>query len=895
MRKGEIGNIRSQKSFLQPVNAPSFKGGKSTSPISEISTRHNGFRSPRNGHSEIEYDKSDEEDYQRPNYEVGKPRKLAVEDDEDYIKTRAPTRAGFYPETRRNSSAGIGNRRGKISKGDQNLFRSSSYDPIKLRRSQNPRKVKVVTFYKNGDSNFMGFQFWLRPGRDARNLDVLCRQLSARIPGLPLGVRYIFNMDGDVIRRLEEIQDGGTYVCSSDGNFKEQVYGMKLLSSWRKVAKSRPKTVKRYQAFTPAVLTPIHPDGHTSIHSDGHSPFQPDDHSPFPAFNPNRKKRDSRGGKRIWVVNIDDHDSKGDCLLSKKMESFEDVLKILGHVLKMRKVKAMYTLNGEEVRSLSQLSHYYDNTEQDTFFLEEAKDSSLGSMKQRNRSFDRDSNPSPSLPSSKGTTDVQAWRKDAVTVTIRGQDHVIAKPSHVPPSNASAPEKQLRLDWVYPFRADAYFQTFKLEVNVYGFQGADTKRNLWVLPTGELLYFVATVVVMYDVQRRDRHDDKQRHYTEHTEDVTCLAVHPGNELAASGQKEGWTQDGKDPGPHIRIWSLATLTTLRTLTARKTFSDSVWIGVGALAFSAQDGGKHLAGVMAGEVQELLVWDWNVKPKEAVARAQADQGDILGVAFHPAEDLLISHGNALSAWMERGSAMLERDDLVEEAHEGPVSTLLFSPIGSLYSGGEEDRRVVSWDSDTFQQLEAVKLPEIVGGVRAIQAGRSRVGSHEELFVGTTKNLVLQGTLETTFQPVVFGHASQLWALAVHPSQPVFATAGYDRNIVKWRAHEPEWRVHSECSCAAWNEDGSLLAVGSITGHVTVLRGEDGRLVDTFVGGGSHVTCASFSPDGSQLSLGVGTGNVYIYRVDRAGNAFRRGTVLNVLKESLTWEQSLPCLAR
>ena len=35
------------------------------------------------------------------------------------------------------------------------------------------------------------------------------------------------------------------------------------------------------------------------------------------------------------------------------MESFEDVLKILGHVLKMRKVKAMYTLSGNEVQLIT--------------------------------------------------------------------------------------------------------------------------------------------------------------------------------------------------------------------------------------------------------------------------------------------------------------------------------------------------------------------------------------------------------------------------------------------------------------------------------------------------------------------------------------------------------------
>lgn len=48
----------------------------------------------------------------------------------------------------------------------------------------------------------------------------------------------------------------------------------------------------------------------------------------------------------------------------------------------------------------------------------------------------------------------------------------------------------------------------------YGYRGSDTRRNLWVLPSGELLYYVAAVAVILD-----REDDVQRHYTEHTEDI----------------------------------------------------------------------------------------------------------------------------------------------------------------------------------------------------------------------------------------------------------------------------------------------------------------------------------------------------------------------------------------
>lgn len=48
----------------------------------------------------------------------------------------------------------------------------------------------------------------------------------------------------------------------------------------------------------------------------------------------------------------------------------------------------------------------------------------------------------------------------------------------------------------------------------HGYRGMDTRKNLWVLPTGELMYYVAAVVVLYD-----RDEDAQRHYIGHTEDI----------------------------------------------------------------------------------------------------------------------------------------------------------------------------------------------------------------------------------------------------------------------------------------------------------------------------------------------------------------------------------------
>ena len=57
-----------------------------------------------------------------------------------------------------------------------------------------------------------------------------------------------------------------------------------------------------------------------------------------------------------------------------------------------------------------------------------------------------------------------------------------------------APAQKLRLDWVY------------------GYRGRDARANLHLLPTGEMAYFVAAVVVLYNAE-----DSTQRHYLGHTQ------------------------------------------------------------------------------------------------------------------------------------------------------------------------------------------------------------------------------------------------------------------------------------------------------------------------------------------------------------------------------------------
>lgn len=104
--------------------------------------------------------------------------------------------------------------------------------------------------------------------------------------------------------------------------------------------------------------------------------------------------------------------------------------------------------------------------------------------------------------SGRGSADFTALdivKEDPIKLNIRGLRRTFYPPIHHPPVDNSAPDKKLHLQWVH------------------GYRGLDTRKNLWVLPSGELLYFVAAVAVLYD-----RDEETQRHYTGHTEDIMRL-------------------------------------------------------------------------------------------------------------------------------------------------------------------------------------------------------------------------------------------------------------------------------------------------------------------------------------------------------------------------------------
>lgn len=65
---------------------------------------------------------------------------------------------------------------------------------------------------------------------------------------------------------------------------------------------------------------------------------------------------------------------------------------------------------------------------------------------------------------------------------------------------------------------------------VCSYRGYDCRSNLFYTQTGEIVYHVAAVGVVYN-----RQQNTQRFYMGHDDDILCLAIHPLKDFVATGQ------------------------------------------------------------------------------------------------------------------------------------------------------------------------------------------------------------------------------------------------------------------------------------------------------------------------------------------------------------------------
>ncbi|GAA6097398.1 echinoderm microtubule-associated protein-like 2 isoform X1 [Tachysurus ichikawai] len=464
---------------------------------------------------------------------------------------------------------------------------------------------------------------------------------------------------------------------------------------------------------------------------------------------------------------------------------------------------------------------------------------------------------------------------------------------------------QLRENYSLDQKVALTDRKLKLQWSVsYGYRGRDCRSNLFLLPTGEIVYFNASIVVLYNVE-----EQQQRHYLGHNDDVKCLAIHPDMVTIATGQVAGTSKDGKLLAPHVRVWDSVSLNTLHVI-GSGVFDRAV----SCVAFSKSNGGAYLCAVDDANDHILSVWDW--QKEKQIADVKCSNDSVLGAVFHPMEaKLIVTCGKShINFWTIEGNTLTKRQGLFEKhekpkyvlcvtfaengdaitgdssgniyiwakggsrinqvvagAHEGGVFSLCVLKNGTLVSGGGKDRKVVLWDHEYHKQNEMV-VPEAFGPVRTVAEGKQ-----DELFVGTTKNAILQGSFSGALTPIVQGHTDELWGLDVHPSTEQFVTCGQDKQVHLWDvdSHQPLWSktIEDPGRSAGFHPGGTVFAVGTMTGRWLVLDTEKRDLISMHTDGNEIISNIRYSPDGAYLAVGSHDNFVYIYAVTENGRKYSR----------------------
>ncbi|XP_031836394.1 echinoderm microtubule-associated protein-like 2 isoform X6 [Nomia melanderi] len=493
------------------------------------------------------------------------------------------------------------------------------------------------------------------------------------------------------------------------------------------------------------------------------------------------------------------------------------------------------------------------------------------------------------------TRDMQYNEEEStVRMYLRGRPVILYVPTPLMESYdlrkvSTPPQSKLKLNWVY------------------GYRGRDCRSNLHLLPTGEIVYFVAAVVVLYNME-----EHSQRHYLGHTDDIKCIAIHPNKLIVATGQVCG--TDRRDAMPHIRIWNSVSLTTLCVI-GNGGFDGSIC----CLSFSKADGGNYLCAIDETSDHNISIWDWQKGERGTkVTETKCSVDTVVCAEWHPLErNQIVSCGKGhVSFWsLDNGGMLYKRmgifesrekpryvtcvafnqsgdvltgdsngniivwgrgtntiAKLVRNIHEGSIFSICVLKDGFIVTGGGKDGKILYFDESLNLTGEEAQIEDHFGGIRTLAEGKGT-----QLLIGTTRNCILVGDVGMGFNPAMLGHAEEVWGLAAHPTLPQFATAGHDRLLQMWDSlsHTVVWSkdIGEQAQSLGFSPDGNVIVVGCTSGKWLAIDSETRELYTHHSDGTEPIQAVRFSPDGTLLALGSRDNYIYIYQVNSDATKYSR----------------------
>lgn len=213
-----------------------------------------------------------------------------------------------------------------------------------------------------------------------------------------------------------------------------------------------------------------------------------------------------------------------------------------------------------------------------------------------------------------------------------------------------------------------------------------------------------------------------------------------------------------------------------------------------------------------------------------------------------------------------------NIFRKIHDGPLFTICPLRNEGYLTGGGKDHQIIQLDNDLKLNGHKVIINNALGGVRAIVEGKN-----EQIFVGTTRNCILNGQFPSELATIVHGHCDELWGLGIHPESNQFVTGAFDHILKLWNAetHNLIWSqdlVDSIQSCT-FSISGNEIVVGMTNGKWIILDVETRTKIFEKTDGHEPIQTVRFSPNGHLLAVGSRDNHIYVYQVLENNRLFER----------------------
>ncbi|MCU0486042.1 MAG: protein kinase [Anaerolineales bacterium] len=287
------------------------------------------------------------------------------------------------------------------------------------------------------------------------------------------------------------------------------------------------------------------------------------------------------------------------------------------------------------------------------------------------------------------------------------------------------------------------------------------------------------------------------------------------------------------------------------------------GAYTLAFSPD--GTMLTVGLADTTNTWLVGDWEIistLPTEAA----------LCLDFSPRESMLAMGFE--SGIVGLGLATnLSYYSLIH--HMAAVSSLDFSPNGSILASGSWDNTIQLWhisyarDPLTYHIDTQMGHMEHILSIKYSPDGTLLASSSEDMTVR------LWRVSDQTFLRALRGHTGAVTEVDFAPDGVIIASASTDGTVRLWQASDGTLLYTldqtSSLTSVAYSPDGAVLAAGSKDGTLRLYRAADGTVLRGLDGAADAIHSVIFSSNGHFLISGHGDGNIFLWRLP-GGNVFR-----------------------